>query len=80
MGRTISDGHLHALIVEVIVDPEWQLRGIGREIMTRLLARCRATGIDSIQLFCARGKRGFYEGLGFEARPQDAPGMEIPPG
>ena len=30
-----------------------------------------------IQLFCAKGKAGFYERFGFLPRPQDAPGMEI---
>jgi GNAT superfamily N-acetyltransferase len=77
MGRTVSDGALHALIVEVIVEPEWQGHGVGREIMDRLVRRCREAGIDQVQLFCAAGKRGFYERIGFEARPDEAPGMEL---
>lgn len=77
MGRTISDGALHALIVEVIVEPDWQGHGVGREIMARLVRRCREAGIDQIQLFCAAGKRGFYERQGFTARPDEAPGMEL---
>ncbi len=77
MGRTISDGSLHALIVEVIVEPDWQRRGLGRGIVERLVQRCRDAGIDQIQLFCADGKRGFYESLGFVARPDEAPGMEL---
>ena len=80
MGRTISDGAMHALIVEVIVDPEWQGRGIGTEVMRRLVRRCREAGIDMVQLFCARGKQPFYEALGFQARPDDAPGMQLGPG
>ncbi len=79
MGRTISDGALHALIVEVIVDPAWQGRGIGSEVVRRLVRRCRDAGIDQIQLFCATGKRPFYEALGFRARPDEAPGMELGP-
>jgi len=31
-----------------------------------------------VQLFSARGKREFYERLGFAARPDDGPGMELP--
>ncbi len=77
MGRTISDGAIHALIVDVIVDPDWQGRGVGREIMTRLIARCDAAGIEATQLFCASGKAPFYEKLGFHARPENAPGMEL---
>ncbi len=76
-GRVISDGVFHALIVDVIVWPEWQGRGIGRSIMERLIERCRAAGIRDVQLFCATGKAGFYRGLGFLERPADAPGMGL---
>ena len=75
-GRVIADGVLHALIVDMIVLPSHQNRGIGRAILNRLVERCRASGIRDIQLFCARGKSGFYERCGFLARPEDAPGME----
>lgn len=78
MGRIVSDGFVHALIVDVIVTPEWQGRGLGAGVMRRLVARCEEAGIGQTQLFCARGKRGFYEGLGFRARPEEAPGMELP--
>jgi GNAT superfamily N-acetyltransferase len=73
----LSDGVLHALIVDVIVTPEMRGHGIGTEIMKRLVARCREAGVLQIQLFSARGKRGFYERLGFVARPDDGPGMEL---
>ena len=77
-GRVVSDGILHGLIVDVIVDPACQGRGIGRALMERLVAECRRRGIRDVQLFSAAGRRGFYERLGFVARPEDAPGMELP--
>jgi GNAT superfamily N-acetyltransferase len=76
-GRVVSDGVLHALIVDVIVLPECQGTGIGRAIMTRLIERCRAARIRDVQLFCARGKAPFYCLLGFAERPADAPGMDF---
>jgi GNAT superfamily N-acetyltransferase len=76
-GMVLSDGALHALIVDVIVVPEQRGRGIGTEIMKRLVARCREADVHQIQLFSARGRRSFYERLGFEARPDDGPGMEL---
>jgi N-acetylglutamate synthase-like GNAT family acetyltransferase len=76
-GAMLSDGVLHALIVNVIVVPEMRGRGIGTEIMKRLVARCQEAGVLQVQLFSARGKRGFYERLGFAARPDDGPGMEL---
>lgn len=76
-GRVVSDGVLHALIVDVIVLPECQGTGIGTQIMTRLIERCRAARIHDVQLFCARGKAPFYRRLGFAERPADAPGMDF---
>ena len=76
-GLVLSDGVLHALIVDVIVMPEMRGNGIGTEIMKRLVARCQEAGVLQVQLFSARGKRGFYERLGFVARPDDGPGMEL---
>jgi GNAT superfamily N-acetyltransferase len=78
-GRVISDGVLHALIVELIVTPAYQGQGIGGQLLQKLVGRCRAHGIRDIQLFCARGKAGFYERFGFASRPGDAPGMEWRP-
>ena len=79
MGRVIGDGLLHALIADVIVEPTFQRRGIGRAIVERLVGECQAHRILDVQLFCAPGKRGFYEHLGFTARPDDAPGMQLVP-
>lgn len=78
-GRLLSDGVLHAMIYELIVAPEYQNQGIGGQILERLVLRCRQAGIRDIQLFCARGKRSFYERHGFIARPEDAPGMQYQP-
>lgn len=76
MARIISDGCLHAYINEMIVLPEAQGRGLGRGLLQRLLARCQAAGLSDIQLFAAAGKSGFYRELGFEPRPDGAPGMQ----
>jgi len=76
LGRVVSDGVLHAMIYELIVLPEYQGQGIGGKILEQLVQRCEKAGIRDIQLFCARGKRDFYEKRGFIARPDDAPGMQ----
>ena len=66
---------MHAMIYDVIVLPEYQGHGIGGRIMELLIRQCLHANIRDIQLFSARGKRGFYERYGFVARPDDAPGM-----
>ena len=75
-GRVLSDGMMHAMIYDVIVLPEYQGRGIGTQIMDLLMRRCLSANIRDIQLFCAKGKREFYERFGFVVRPDDAPGMQ----
>ncbi len=75
-GRIIADGVHHALIADLIVLPTYQRQGIGSAILQRLLAHCHAHHIHDIQLFCARGKEGFYRRHGFVPRPAEAPGME----
>ncbi|NTU61992.1 MAG: GNAT family N-acetyltransferase [Chloroflexi bacterium] len=74
-GRVVTDT-IHAMIYDLIVAPEYQRQGIGGEILDRLVKRCQEAHIRDIQLFCATGKRAFYERHGFEARPNDAPGMQ----
>ena len=75
-GRVVSDLVLHAMIFDMIVLPAYQGQSIGGEILGRLVDKCLQAGIRDIQLFCARGKRSFYENRGFVARPDDAPGMQ----
>jgi GNAT superfamily N-acetyltransferase len=74
-GRMVSDS-IHAMIYDLIVVPDHQRQGIGGEILDRLVKHCQAAHIRDIQLFCATGKREFYERHGFVARPDDAPGMQ----
>lgn len=78
-GRICTDGVLHAIIYDVIVAPDYQRQGIGREVMRRLVQTCVDAQIGRIQLFAAHGKRAFYEHLGFVVRPDDAPGMQYGP-
>jgi GNAT superfamily N-acetyltransferase len=76
-GRILSDGVLHAMIYEMMVLPGYQGKGIGSVIMKMLIRKCQENNIRDIQLFCAQGKRKFYEKYGFGARPEDAPGMDF---
>jgi GNAT superfamily N-acetyltransferase len=75
-GRIITDGVLHAMIYDLIVHPDHRRRGIGSRILERLVDQCLGMGIRDIQLFCASGKRAFYEKRGFAARSDEAPGMQ----
>ena len=76
-GRMISDGIMHALILDMIVLPEYQSNGIGSNILNELKEKCITHNIRDIQLFSAIGKAVFYKNHGFTTRPENAPGMEI---
>ncbi|MFP3723145.1 GNAT family N-acetyltransferase [Niallia circulans] len=78
-GRMISDGVYQALICDVMVDPNEQGKGLGKQIIEKLVSKCQQSGIQSIQLFSAKGKHPFYKKLGFIEREQDAPGMSLHP-
>lgn len=75
-GRVVNDAVLHAMIYEMITLPEYQGQGIGTQILHTLIQQGLEANIRDFQLFCARGKRGFYEKFGFKARPDDEHGMQ----
>ncbi|PQL90483.1 GNAT family N-acetyltransferase [Apibacter adventoris] len=75
-GRIISDGRLHAFIVDLIISPNFKKQKIGTEILHRLTNEILKEGITDIQLFCAKGKKNFYLKNNFSERPNDAPGMQ----
>ena len=77
-GRIVSDGVLYAMIHDLIVHPSYQGRGVGSEILRKLIQNCRNAGIREIQLFSAAGRSEFYERFGFVARASDSPGMRLP--
>lgn len=78
MGRMLFDYGYTAYLGDVIIRPEYQGRGIGTEIVTRLkdMVMEAAEQGDKIMfiLVAALGKEGFYEKLGFQVRPNDING------
>lgn len=59
----ITDGVLAAYIPHLEVLPEWQGRGIGSELVRRMLERLR--DLYMIDLMCDPELRPYYERLGF---------------
>jgi ribosomal protein S18 acetylase RimI-like enzyme len=76
-GRVIADGVHHALIVDLIIHPDYQGKGLGSKLLGRLVSKCIEHKIRDIQLFSASDKFAFYEKFGFEMRPINAPGMQF---
>ena len=63
-GRTVDDGKYYALLVDIVIHPEYQSRGIGKTIVNEL--RKRLEGYNFITLTAAPNKEGFYQKLGWK--------------
>jgi ribosomal protein S18 acetylase RimI-like enzyme len=61
-GRAISDGAYQAAIYDVAVQPEFQGRGLGRQVVQAILNELPGC---SVILYASPGKEDFYRKLGF---------------
>lgn len=73
MGRAISDGASDAYIQDVTVDAADRGRGIGTEIVKRIVRRLRADGLHWIALIAENDSHPFYAPLGFRTMPNALP-------
>jgi GNAT superfamily N-acetyltransferase len=63
VGRALADGLDCAYIADVAVHPDHQGRGLGRQVISRLVEA--ASGHKKIILYANPGTEGFYHHLGF---------------
>ncbi len=77
MGRLVGDG-MYYMIVDVVVEPGYQKRGIGSRIMDMMLAYVEehtpSGGRSSVQLIAEKGKEDFYRKKGFKLIPHECCG------
>ena len=73
MARIIGDSGMVYYIQDVIVLPEYQLQGIGTQMMDRVMdyIRTHASHNTIIGLMAAYDKEPFYEKYGFTRRPTE---------
>ena len=65
MGRVISDGVVTGIICGVGVLPNYQSKGIGREMLNRIIQHCEQNRVIP-QLLCVENLESYYEFFGFE--------------
>ena len=65
MGRVISDGVITGIICGVCVLPDYQSKGISKEIISRLVKYCKQKRVIP-QLLCAEALEPYYQKLGFK--------------
>lgn len=62
-------GARSGIVEDVVVAPEWQGKGIGRQMMQFAMQKCRETGCYKLVLSSNKERHKahrFYQGLGFE--------------
>lgn len=62
-GTLISDGEMYSSIFDLVIDPAFQKKGIGRQIIDRLTKTAPDTCIHLTSTF---GNEKFYEKVGFK--------------
>ncbi|MBN1382521.1 MAG: GNAT family N-acetyltransferase [Deltaproteobacteria bacterium] len=65
MGRAISDKSSDAYIQDVTVAEAYRKRGIGSEIIKKIISRLQADGLSWIGLIAEKNSHEFYRQLGF---------------
>ena len=65
MGRVISDGVSDAYIQDLVVIPGWRGKGVGKQILSSLIAYCHVHRITWIGLIAEPGTMEFYTSMGF---------------
>jgi GNAT superfamily N-acetyltransferase len=81
-GRVVGDGHLAFAVMDLMVHPDLQRRGIGVRIMSELLnciKKC-ANPESDVYAMAAPDQELFYQRLGFIFRPTSlyGHGMSLP--
>jgi GNAT superfamily N-acetyltransferase len=61
------DGGVHAFLLDTTVDPEFQRRGIARQLVRRVTAEAKARGAHWLHVDYEPHLTGFYEACGFRS-------------
>nr|ARW69225.1 hypothetical protein [Polysiphonia sp.] len=73
--RVTSDGSFNATIWDVVIDPEFQGKGLGKALMKQIIKELRKYDISTITLFADPEVVKFYKHIGFSIDPDGVKGM-----
>lgn len=78
MARLLGDGGMAFYLKDLVVLPEYQGQGIGKELLEHVQSYIKNELEDgwqtSLELMSAKGKEEFYKKFGFEERPSKCRG------
>lgn len=80
MGRVVGDGGCFFQVVDIMVHPDFQGRGLGVEVMRRIMAYLTEAADETahINLFAAPKATRLYERFGFARSEPVCIGMDLP--
>nr|ARW63630.1 hypothetical protein [Chondria sp. (in: red algae)] len=73
--RATSDEAFNATIWDVVIHPEFQGKGLGKELMNEIIKQLRSYDISTITLFADPEVIKFYRHIGFILDPDGVKGM-----
>ena len=68
--RCTGDGVIEATIWDVAINPVYQGRGLGKELMKYVLRELKISGINKVTLFADSGVVRFYKNQGWTLEPK----------
>ena len=69
--RAVSDGTFHAVLLDILVHPDFQNRGLGKKIVRTAIEQLREADIKDITLYASPHIVDFYHQLGFVSQPNN---------
>ncbi|MCT4642745.1 MAG: GNAT family N-acetyltransferase [Bacteriovoracaceae bacterium] len=73
----ISDQNVYALIVDMMVIPDFQRQGVGNKIMNKIISECKGNDIKIIKLISSTEGKKLYQSFNFDICPNESPGMML---
>ena len=73
----VSDGAVYAFVVDMMVDPNHRLNGVGQVLLKFLIDDLRTSGLRVLQLISSKEGARLYKKSGFKMCADDAPGMTM---
>ncbi len=69
--RAVSDGAFHAALLDILVHPDFQNRGLGKRIVKALIEQLQESEVQNITLVASPHIVDFYHKLGFVSQPNN---------
>ncbi len=66
--RVVSDGVFHGTLLDTVIHPDFQNRGLGKKLISYIVTKLREEGLKELILLASPSVADFYHSLGFVAQ------------